>query len=90
MAASIAAAVLLVSQTFLMWRRLLAYLRYFQQEAYETALLDMVHFLVEEKGLSAEDAYLLCGLAGDIRICQLVNIRLGARVVVPKEVFAST
>jgi amidase len=57
------------------------------QEAYETALLDMIEFLVAEKGLSREDAYLLCGLAGDLRICQLVNIRPGARVVVPKEVF---
>jgi amidase len=59
------------------------------QEAYETALLDMVHFLAAEKRMSPEDAYLLCGLAGDIRICQLVNIRPAARVVVPKEVFTS-
>ena len=57
------------------------------QEAYEKALLDMVNFVVEEKGLTPEDAYLLCGLAGDIRICQLVNVRLGARVVLPKNVF---
>jgi amidase len=59
------------------------------QEAYETALLDMIHFLVAERQMSPEDAYLLCGLAGDIRICQLVNIRPAARVVLPKEVFTS-
>jgi amidase len=59
------------------------------QEAYETALLDMIRFLESEKGLQPDDAYLLCGLAGDIRICQLVNIRLGARVVLPKEVFVA-
>ena len=59
------------------------------QEAYETALLDMVRFLESEKGLDPEDAYLLCGLAADIRICQLVNIRMGARVVLPKEVFVA-
>jgi amidase len=59
------------------------------QEAYETALLDMVNFLAAEKSMSPEDAYLLCGLAGDIRICQLVNVRPAARVVIPKEVFVA-
>jgi amidase len=59
------------------------------QEAYETALMDMVNFLVSEKSMSPEDAYLLCGLAGDIRICQLVNDRPAARVVIPKEVFVA-
>lgn len=37
------------------------------------AVRDMIGWLKQEKGLSAEDAYVLCSLAGDLRISQIVD-----------------
>ena len=63
MAGSIAAAVMLVAQTVLMWRRLLAYLRYFQQEAYET-----VRFLRWVTVRSFADPALWLAVAGSVLV----------------------
>ncbi len=39
----------------------------------EMALRDMIAWIVARTGLSREDAYMLCSLAGDLRITQTVN-----------------
>jgi acetamidase/formamidase len=39
----------------------------------QNAVRDMIDWLVEHKNLSREDAYLLCSLAGDLKISQIVD-----------------
>ncbi len=39
----------------------------------QNAVRDTIGWLVKEKGLSREDAYVLCSLAGDLRISQIVD-----------------
>lgn len=51
------------------------------------AMQDMVDWLVAEKDLSAEEAYVLISLSGDVRIGQIVDPAVSVRVAVPKEVF---
>ncbi len=34
----------------------------------------MIQYLVTEKGLSREDAYMLCSLAGDLKIAETVDV----------------
>jgi amidase len=53
-----------------------------------TALGDMVNWLQSEKGLSAEEAYVLVSLAGNVRIGQIVDPVVTVRIALPKEVFA--
>ncbi|MFZ0531990.1 MAG: acetamidase/formamidase family protein [Anaerolineales bacterium] len=57
--------------------------------AIKTALGDMVNWLQSEKGLSAEEAYVLVSLAGDVRIGQIVDPAVTVRIALPKEVFAA-
>ena len=42
-------------------------------EGARTAVRNMIAWLVEEHGLSREDAYVLCSLAGDLRIHEIVD-----------------
>ena len=42
-------------------------------EGARTAVRDMIAWLVEEHSLSREDAYVLCSLAGDLRIHEIVD-----------------
>jgi acetamidase/formamidase len=42
-------------------------------EGSQNAVRDMIGWLGREKGLSPEDAYILCSLAGDLRISQIVD-----------------
>ncbi len=42
-------------------------------EGARTAVRNMILWLVEEHGLSREDAYVLCSLAGDLRILEIVD-----------------
>jgi acetamidase/formamidase len=39
----------------------------------QNAVRDMIDWLVREKALSREDAYILCSEAGDLRISQIVD-----------------
>lgn len=47
----------------------------------EIALRDMIDWIVERAGLSREDAYMLCSLAGDLRITQTVNGNKGVHMM---------
>lgn len=48
------------------------------------ALRDMIVVLGEQAGLSPEDAYMLCSLAGDLRITQTVNGNKGVHMMLEK------
>jgi amidase len=55
--------------------------------AIRLALQDMVDWLVKEKHLSPEEAYMLVSIVGDVRIGQVVDPAVTVRVVLPKEIF---
>ena len=55
--------------------------------AAEHALRDMIDWLGTRAGLSAADAYLLCSLACDLHVTQLVNATKGVHAMVPKKIF---
>jgi amidase len=58
--------------------------------AIKTALQDMVEWLREEKDLTAEEAYVLCSLSGDVRIGQVVDPVVTVRVALPKNIFIAS
>ncbi len=51
------------------------------------ALRNMVDFLVAEKHLSRDDAYMLISVAGDVEITELVDRNKGVHVTMPKSIF---
>ncbi len=57
--------------------------------AIKLALEDMVAWLQDDKGLTAEEAYVLASLAGDVRIGQVVDPAVTVRVALPKAIFTS-
>jgi acetamidase/formamidase len=59
------------------------------KEATELALRDMIAFLVEEKHLSRDDAYMLASVAVDMEITQLVDGNVGVHAMCPKKIFSS-
>jgi acetamidase/formamidase len=62
----------------------------FHQELYEatrTAVREMIDFLVSEKHLSRDDAYMLTSVAGDVDITELVDGNKGVHVLLPKAIF---
>ena len=52
------------------------------------ALRHMIDFLVAEKGLSRDDAYMLISVAGDVEITELVDRNKGVHVKLAKALFA--
>jgi acetamidase/formamidase len=48
------------------------------------ALRDMIAWIVERRGLSREDAYMLCSLAVDFRVTQTVNVSRGVHAMLRK------
>lgn len=48
------------------------------------ALRDMITLVSERAGISREDAYVLCSLAGDLRVTQTVNREKGAHMMMAK------
>jgi acetamidase/formamidase len=57
------------------------------KEATEHALLDMIEFLVEEKHMTRDDAYMLSSVAVDLDITQLVDGNVGVHAMCPKNIF---
>jgi acetamidase/formamidase len=58
------------------------------KEATTLALRDMIAFLMEEKKLSRDDAYMLASVAVDMEITQLVDGNVGVHAMCPKKIFA--
>jgi len=56
-------------------------------EASRLAVREMVEFLMTEKKLSREDAYILCALAGDLHVTQAVDATKGVHVTMAKSFF---
>jgi acetamidase/formamidase len=48
---------------------------------------EMIDFLVNEKHLSRDDAYMLTSVAGDVDITELVDGNKGVHVMMPKNIF---
>lgn len=55
--------------------------------ATELAARDMISFLVDEKHLSRDDAYMLTSVAVDLDITQLVDGNVGVHAMCPKNIF---
>ncbi|HEY1837849.1 MAG TPA: acetamidase/formamidase family protein [Rhizomicrobium sp.] len=53
------------------------------------AVREMVDFLVSEKHLSRDDAYMLTSVAGDADITEVVDRNKGVHVMMPKAIFTS-
>jgi acetamidase/formamidase len=51
------------------------------------AVRNMVDFLVAEKRLSKDDAYMLVSVAGDLHITEMVDSNKGVHVMLPKAIF---
>jgi acetamidase/formamidase len=56
-------------------------------EAARIATREMIDFLVSEKGMSRDDAYILCSLAVDLRVTQLVDDTKGIHAMLAKSIF---
>lgn len=52
--------------------------------AAKNALRDMINVVAKARGIDREDAYILCSLAADLRITQMVNTHNGAHVMLEK------
>lgn len=51
------------------------------------AVREMIRYLMDEKKLSQADAYMLCSVAVDVNITQLVDGNVGVHAMLPKAVF---
>jgi len=56
-------------------------------EAAKLATREMIDFLAAEKGMSRDDAYILCSLAVDLHVTQLVDQTKGVHALLPKSIF---
>lgn len=56
-------------------------------EAARMATREMIDFLVFEKGMSRDEAYLLCSLAADLHVTQVVDGTKGIHAMLPKSIF---
>ena len=57
------------------------------EEAGRIALREMLDFLVSEKGLARDDAYMLAGSAVDLHVTQVVDGKKGIHATVAKGIF---
>jgi acetamidase/formamidase len=55
--------------------------------ATKVAVRNMISFLVNEKKMTKEDAYMLTSVAGDVDITELVDGNKGVHVMMPKAIF---
>lgn len=56
-------------------------------EAARIATREMIRYLVDVRGLTAEDAYILCSVAVDLRVTQTVDGTKGIHAMLPKSIF---
>jgi acetamidase/formamidase len=57
------------------------------RDATRLAVLEMIDFLVTEKHLTRDDAYMLTSSAADLSITQLVDGNKGVHAMIPKSIF---
>jgi acetamidase/formamidase len=51
------------------------------------AVREMIHYLMDEKKMTEADAYMLCSVAVDVDITQLVDGNVGVHAMLPKSIF---
>ena len=56
--------------------------------ASQMATREMIEFLVAEKGLSRDDAYILASIGMDLHVTQLVDGTKGIHAMIPKSIFS--
>jgi len=56
-------------------------------EATRLAIRNMIDYLVSERHLSRDDAYMLVSVAGDVDVTELVDGNKGVHVLLPKAIF---
>jgi acetamidase/formamidase len=56
-------------------------------EAAKMAVREMIEFLVDVKHLSRDDAYMLCSVAGNLVVTQVVDATVGVHMLLPKSIF---
>jgi len=56
-------------------------------EATKLAVRNMIDFLMKEKHLSRDDAYMLSSVAADLAITELVDGNKGVHMLIPKQIF---
>jgi acetamidase/formamidase len=56
--------------------------------AMETALREMIDYIVETRNISRMDAYTLCSVGVDFHVTQTVNTSKGVHGLLPKALFA--
>jgi len=56
-------------------------------EAAKLATQEMIDYLVTEKGMNRDDAYILCSLAADLHVTQVVDGTKGIHAMIAKSVF---
>jgi acetamidase/formamidase len=59
-------------------------------EATKAAVREMIDFLMTEKHLSRDDAYMLASVAGDLSITELVDGNKGVHMAIPKGIFVGS
>ena len=57
-------------------------------EAAKLATREMVDFLVTEHKMTREEAYMLCSLAADLRVTQVVDATKGVHAMIAKSIFS--
>jgi acetamidase/formamidase len=58
-------------------------------EATKIAVREMIDFLMSEKRLSRDDAYMLASVAADLHITELVDGNDGVHMMIPKSIFTT-
>ena len=58
-------------------------------EATKIAVREMIDFLMSEKHLSRDDAYMLASVAADLHITELVDGNDGVHMMIPKSIFTT-
>ena len=58
-------------------------------EASRLATREMIDWLVAERGMSRDEAYILCSIAMDLRVTQLVDGTKGIHAMIAKSIFGS-
>jgi acetamidase/formamidase len=57
-------------------------------EAAKLAVRELIDFLVTEKKMNRDEAYILCSVAADLHVTQLVDGTKGVHAMIAKSIFA--
>jgi acetamidase/formamidase len=58
-------------------------------EATKMAVREMIDFLMQEKHMTRDDAYMLASVAADLHITQVVDGNKGVHMIIPKAIFTN-